>query len=161
MAEDFLKGSQKTIDITVQATKMTKDVLQNALSEFLNGSAEKKGKISFRQLENKSQGKLESIEVTDNNIRDFLDVAKKYDVDFSLKRDKSTEPPTYHVFFQSSKAENFNRAFSEYVGKKANQIESEKAPYSRQKLKEQAQEIANQPRERKDKVRERSRENSL
>ncbi len=161
MADDFQKGVNKTLDITVQTGKLTKETLKSALQEFLNGSAEKKGRMSMKQLEAKSQGKLESIEVTDNNIRDFLSVAKKYDIDFSLRRDKSTDPPTYHVFFQSNKADNFNRAFSEYAGKKEQQIENQKAPYNRRKLKEKAQEIANQPKERKEKIHERSKENSL
>lgn len=161
MAEDFQKGVNKTLDITVQAGALTKETLKAALREFLNGSAEKKGRMSLKQLEKKSRGKLESIEVTENNIRDFLSTAQKYDVDFSLKRDKSTSPPTYHIFFQSDKADNFNRAFSEYANKKGHQIEKQQAPYNRQKLKEKAQEIANQPRDRKEKVRERSKENSL
>lgn len=161
MADDFQKGVNKTLDIMLQTGSLTKETLRNALREFLNGSAEKKGRISLKQLEKRSLGKLESIEITDNNIRDFLSVAKKYDVDFSVKRDKSTSPPTYHVFFQSNKADNFNRAFSEYANKKEQQIESQRTPYNRQKLKEKAQEIANQPRERKEKVRERSKENSL
>lgn len=161
MTDDFQKGVNKTLDITVQTGKLTNETLKTALREFLNGSAEKKGRMSMKQLESKSRGKLESIEITDNNIRDFLSVAKKYDIDFSLKRDKSTSPPTYHVFFQSNKADNFNRAFSEYACKKEQQIEKQKAPYNRQKLKEKAQEIANQPKERKEKVRERSKENSL
>lgn len=161
MADDFQKGSLKTIDITVQTAKMTEDLLKQAMQEFLNGTAEKTGKMSLRQLENKSQGKLESIEITDNNIRDFLDVAKKYDVDFAMKRDKSTEPSTYHVFFQSSKADNFNRAFAEYANKKANQIEKQETMFNRQKLKERTNEIAQQPRQQKDKVRVRCKENSL
>ena len=37
---------------------------------------------------------LDSIEVSDRNIGDFLNTARKYDVDFALKRDKSTSPPT-------------------------------------------------------------------
>jgi hypothetical protein len=161
MSDDFQKGTQKTIDITVQAMKITKDVLQDVLSEFMNGSVEKKGKITLRQLERKSQSKLESIEVTDNNIRDFLNTAKKYNVDFALKRDKSTSPPTYHVIFQTDKSDNFNRAFTEYAAKKSSQIERQQAPFNRQKLIERAKEISAQPRERKDKVRERTKENSL
>ncbi len=159
---DMQRGVSKTIDITVQAAKITEQVLKNAMEEFLNGKAEKTGNISMQQLEKRANGnKLESIEVTDNNIRDFLTTAKKYDVDFSLKRDKSTDPPTYHVFFQSDKAENFNRAFTEYASGKKKQLSAEKTPYDRQKLNVKAQQIANQPREHKEKIRERSKENSL
>ena len=38
---------------------------------------------------------------------------EKYDIDYALKRDKSTEPPTYHVFFSAANTESFKRAFSE------------------------------------------------
>lgn len=161
MADDLQKSLLKTIDVTIQASKMTDEVLKQAMNDFISGAAEKKGRLTYKQLENKSSGKLESIEITDNNIRDFLNVAKKYDVDFALKRDKSTDPPTYHVFFQSEKADNFNRAFNEYVDKKANQIDKHNASFDRQKLNERANEISKQPRERTERVRERNMENSL
>ena len=117
MPSDYESGAKKTIDISIKAEKMTADVLKSALQEFLSGKAEKKGRMTFKQLQEKSPSKLDSIEVSDRNIGDFLKTARKYDVDFALKRDKSTEPPTYHVFFSAAKTEDFKRAFSEYVGK--------------------------------------------
>ncbi len=156
---DMVKAVTKTVDITIQTAKITSDILQSALQEFLRGKSKKHGKMSMRQLENKCGGKLESIEVTDNNIRDFLGVAKKYDVDFSLKRDKSTDPATYHVFFQANKADNLKRAFSEYANKKSKQIAAQKAPYNRQKTIEKAAEIAKQPKIVKEHRHERSKEN--
>lgn len=42
MADDFHKGVNKTLDITVQIGKLTKETLKAALQEFLSGSAEKK-----------------------------------------------------------------------------------------------------------------------
>ena len=117
MPSDYENGAKKTIDISIKAEKMTADVLKSALQEFLSGKAEKKGRMTFKQLQEKSPSKLDSIEVSDRNIGDFLKTARKYDVDFALKRDKSTEPPTYHVFFSAAKTEDFKRAFSEYVGK--------------------------------------------
>ena len=117
MPSDYENGAKKTIDISIKAEKMTADVLKSALQEFLSGKAEKKGRMTFKQLQAKSPSKLDSIEVSDRNIGDFLKTARKYDVDFALKRDKSTSPPTYHVFFSAAKTEDFKRAFSEYVGK--------------------------------------------
>ena len=99
MPSDYENGAKKTIDISIKAEKMTADVLKSALQEFLSGKAEKKGRMTYKQLQAKSPSKLDSIEVSDRNIGDFLKTARKYDVDFALKRDKSTEPPTYHVFF--------------------------------------------------------------
>ena len=52
----------------------------------------------YRQLEKKSDSKLDSTPVSEDNIGDFLKTARKYDVDFALKADKSTRPATYHVF---------------------------------------------------------------
>lgn len=105
--------SQKTISFCVQATKITSEILQSIMREYLSGNAEKTGKYTYGQLARK--GTLESIEVTENNIKDFLKTAKKYDIDYALKKDKSTSPPTYHIFFTSSKSENFQNAFKEYA----------------------------------------------
>ena len=111
MPSDFERGTKKTIDISVKAEKITSDVLKSAMQEFLNGRTEKKGRMSFSQLENKSGGKLDSIEVSDKNIGDFLSTARKYHIDFALKKDKSTNPPTYHVFFSAGKTDDFKKAF--------------------------------------------------
>ena len=83
------------------------------LQEFMTGKAEKKGRMTYRQLQKKSVSKFDSIEVSDSNIGDFLETARKYDIDYALKRDKSTEPSTYHVFFSAANTESFKRAFSE------------------------------------------------
>ena len=96
---------------------MTADILKSALQEFMNGKAEKSGRMTYKQLESKSPSKLDSIDVSADNIGDFLKTARKYDVDFALKADKSTEPVTYHVFFSAAKTEDFKRAFTEYLGR--------------------------------------------
>ncbi len=98
MPSDYESGAKKTIDISIKAEKMTADVLKSVLQEFLSGKAEKKGRMTYKQLQVKSASKLDSIEVSDRNIGDFLKTARKYDVDFALKRDKSTSPPaTRHI----------------------------------------------------------------
>ena len=154
MPSDFESGAKKTIDISIKAEKMTADVLKSALQEFLSGKAEKKGRMTFKQLQAKSPSKLDSIEVSDRNIRDFLKTARKYDVDFALKRDKSTQPPTFHVFFSAAKTEDFKRAFSEYLGKGQGKKRGE---FPREQMQQQAQKVASRP--RKQKQREKSREN--
>lgn len=157
MPTDFESGIKKTIDLSMQAEKITSDILKSAMAEFLDGKAEKKGRMSFRQLEKKSKSNLESIEVTENNIADFLQTARKYDVDFALKRDKSTSPPTYHVFFSANKNESFNKAFSEYAGKMTDKLT--RGEMSRDVLKKEARKIAQQPR-KKEKVREKTKDMS-
>ena len=154
MPSDFESGAKKTIDISIKAEKMTADVLKSALQEFLSGKAEKKGRMTYKQLQAKSPSKLDSIEVSEKNIGDFLKTARKYDVDFALKRDKSTQPPTYHVFFSAAKTEDFKRAFSEYIGKGQGKKRGE---FTREQMQQQAQKVASRP--RKQKQREKSREN--
>ena len=156
MPSDYENGAKKTIDISIKAEKMTADVLKSALQEFLSGKAEKKGRMTYKQLQAKSPSKLDSIEVSDRNIGDFLKTARKYDVDFALKRDKSTEPPTYHVFFSAAKTEDFKRAFSEYVGKGQGKTQK-RGEFTREQMHQQAQKIRNKP--RKQKQREKTREN--
>ena len=154
MPSDFESGAKKTIDISIKAEKMTADVLKSALQEFMSGKAEKKGRMTFKQLQAKSPSKLDSIEVSDKNIGDFLKTARKYDVDFALKRNKSTQPPTYHVFFSAARTEDFKRAFSEYLGKGQGKKRGE---FTREQMQQQAQKVASRP--RKQKQREKSREN--
>lgn len=127
MANDYENGTKKTIDLTIKAEKISSDILKEALQEFMAGKAEKKGRMSYRQLEKKSDSKLDSIEVSEDNIGDFLKTARKYDVDFALKADKSTEPATYHVFFSASKTENFKKAFTEYVEKNVKNVVKQSA----------------------------------
>ena len=148
MPSDYKSGAKKTIDISIKAEKMTADVLKAALQEFMSGKAEKKGRMTYKQLQEKSVSKLDSIEVSDSNIGDFLKTARKYDVDFALKRDKNTEPTTYHVFFSAAKTEDFKKAFTEYVGK--GQSRSQKrGEFTREQMQKQAQKVASKPRKQK------------
>lgn len=109
----------KTISFTVQAAKVTAEMLREMFDSYL---AQKMphGKVSYDKLA--SQGNLDSIEITENNIADFLKTARKYDIDYALKRDSSTTPPTYHVFFSSGNSENFRKAFAEYAGKMSEKL---------------------------------------
>ena len=155
MASDYENGAKKTIDLSIKAEKISSDILRSALQEFMSGKAEKKGRMSYRQLEKKSDSKLDSIEVSEDNIGDFLKTARKYDVDFALKADKSTEPATYHVFFSASKTENFKKAFTEYIGKNAKT--NQRGDFTREQLKREAARAA-QKAHKKNRSKERKRE---
>ena len=127
------------------------DSIESVLNELV-----KKGRMTYRQLQKQSVSKLDSIEVSDSNIGDFLETARKYDIDYALKRDKSTEPPTYHVFFSAANTESFKRAFTEYLGK--DQGKSEKrGEFTREQLEKSAERVAQRPRRHRN--RERNREN--
>ena len=97
------------------------------------------------------------IEITDQNIRAFSSTAKKYGLDFALKKDISGEHTRYLVFFKGRDADVITAAFREFSAKN---LSREKAPSIRRKL-EKAQEQSKtqhkeQERGEKVKTRERS-----
>lgn len=65
------------------------------------------------------------------NIKSFERVAKKYSIDFSLKKDVTADPPRYYVFFKARDADVMTAAFKEYTGKSLNK---DKKPSVRKKL---------------------------
>ena len=72
------------------------------------------GKIPVKKLVGQGED-AKSIEVTDSNIKSFERVARKYNVDFAVKRDKTTEQPKYLVFFKGRDADAVAQAFKEFV----------------------------------------------
>ena len=114
------------------------------------------GKQTLRQLMKHNTG-VSNIEITDQNIRAFSSTAKKYGLDFALKKDTSEELPRYLVFFKGRDADVITAAFREFSAKN---LSREKAPSIRRKL-EKAQEQSKtqhkeQERGEKVKTRERS-----
>lgn len=152
--------NDKIIDIIIQTSIMSSQVLKQALQNWLNKKSTKKGKIKFGQLAEQSNGKLESIEITNNNIRDFKDVAMKYNIDYSLKRDRSSDPPLYHVFFATKDTENFKKAFTEYaVGKQHGKDKTVTVP--REDIKNLAVKVSEQAKNSKQKVRTRQKQKQV
>jgi len=143
--------TQKTIALAIKTSKLTASVLQKAMKMYLEHQKHKEpshGKIPVKKLVGQGEG-AKSIEVTDSNIRSFERVARKYNVDFAVKRDKTTEPPKYLVFFKGKDADVIAQAFKEFV--KVNEKKQQR-PSLRQKLKGLQKIVA------QNKNRERSRE---
>ena len=74
---------------------------------------------------------LSNIEVTDGNIKSFEKYARKYDIDYCLKKDRSAAPPRYYVFFKAKDVDAMTAAFKEYSGV---QLKKGKKPSIRKKL---------------------------
>ena len=109
--------TQKTIALSFKATKLTATVLQKAIQAYLEHKKNKepvRGKMSLKALISQNQG-AKSIDIADGNIKTFEQVAKKYKVDFSVKKDKTTDPPKYLVFFKGKDTDVISQAFKEYV----------------------------------------------
>ena len=134
--------TQKTIALYVKvgkgAARLTEQALQKAIQKFLEQKSKPAhGKQTMRQLMKQNAG-VSNIEITDSNIKAFESTAKKYGIDFALKKDSTETPPRYLVFFKGRDADALTAAFKEFSAKKLTQ---EQKPSIRQlivSLKEKA-----------------------
>ena len=130
--------TQRTVALCVEATKLSAGMLQQAMKKVLDemqkgvtGHKTKlhHGKQTLRQLM-KHNTSVSNIEITDSNIKAFESTAKKYNIDFSLKKVKG-EQTRYLVFFKGRDADVMTAAFQEFSAKKLNR---EKKPSIRKAL---------------------------
>lgn len=119
----------RTLTLIVNGSKFTGRMLKAAISKYMAHRKEIKqqknrdgpviphGKQSVKQLVGQGQG-VDSIELTDPSIRDFDRIARKYGVDYAVKRDRSSDPPKFLIFFKGRDNDAITAAFQEYAGKK-------------------------------------------
>ena len=117
--------TQKTIALYVKvgkgAARLTEQALQKAIRKFLEQKSKPAhGKQTMRQLMKQNAG-VSNIEITKDNIKAFESTAKKYGIDFALKKDSTEIPPRYLVFFKGRDADALTAAFKEFSAKKLTQ----------------------------------------
>ena len=86
-----------------------------------------KGKQTVKQLIGQNQG-VSNIEINDPSIKDFERIARKYGVDYAVKKDRSASPPKYLIFFKGRDADALTAAFSEYTQKKVKKADRSERP---------------------------------
>ena len=144
MQEEVTRGA---VTLIVDGAKLSEQVFEKAVKKFLKEIQKSqkpkiyRGRQSLKQLASQNAG-LANIEISDKNIKAFSRVAKKYHVDFALKKDTSAEQPRYRylVFFKSRDADAITAAFQEFASRK---MSREEKPSIRERLtqaKEQAAE---------------------
>ena len=126
---------QKTIALSIKATKMTAEVLQAAIKKYLEARSKGKnnlhhGQQSLKKLK-KHGAALSNIEITDENIGAFKPCANRYGVDFTLRKDRTTQPPHWIVIFKAKETDNLEQAFREFAAKK---LQREQQPSIRKSL---------------------------
>ena len=143
--------TQKTLALCVETSKMTAQLLQQAMKKVLADMEKHKknpplrhGKQTLRQLMKHNTG-VSNIEITGQNIRAFSATAKKYGIDFALKKDTSGEIPRYLVFFKGRDADVITAAFREFSAKN---LEKKKKPSIRKELEQTKQQAKAQHRQR-------------
>ena len=131
----------RTLTLIVSGTKFTGRLFKAAISKYMAHRREKKlekqrsrdspvtpkGKQTVKQLIGQNQG-VSNIEINDPSIRDFERIARKYGVDYAVKKDRSASPPKYLIFFKARDADALTAVFTEYTSQKVKKAEKTERP---------------------------------
>lgn len=146
----------RTVAITTSAAKFTGRLIKAAICKYLEhiklNKANKAraspiishGKQTVKQLIGQNQGGS-TIESNDPDIKAFERVARKYGVDYAIKKVKTADKPKFVIFFKARDADALTQAFIEYTRKSA---EKEKRPSVLQQLKMLTEKVQNKILER-------------
>ena len=132
---------QRTLTLAINGTKFTGRMLKAAVAKFMayrrshkaaKAYVHPKGKQTVRQLTRQGQG-VNTMEIADENLRQFERIARKYGVDYAVRRDKAAVPPRFLLFFKGRDADAITAAFKEFMTAKERKSER---PSLLQKLRE-------------------------
>ena len=116
--------------MAINGTKLTGRVFKAAIAKYLahRGAVKAQkdviphGKQTVKQLVGQNQG-VSNVELTDPSIRAFERIARKYGVDYAIKRDRANDPPRFLIFFKSRDTDALTAAMQEYAGKRVRRIQ--------------------------------------
>ena len=150
--------STKIVAIAIRGGKISAEVLDKALKKFVQEleKAQKtasqpktyRGKQTVKHLVSQNAA-ISNIEVTDGNIKSFDRTAKKYGIDYALKKDMSELPPRYIVFFKGRDVDVMTQAFKEFSSKT---VKRQEKPSLRQQLSKQIQKAKENKHREKEKI---------
>lgn len=142
--------NEETTDFVMRLAAKLEQLNEAALIDILRGYLNRQvkipeipethGKMSLKKLMQKDQG-AKMAEIRPEAVRGFERIAKKYNVDFAITRDKSQTPPMYQLFFKGRDEDVISKAFNEYVNKQ--QKKARRVPFEKriEKLQEKADHI--------------------
>ena len=121
---------QKTINLCISTTRLTARTLLNVGRAYLRHQqgTGPHGKQSVKSLQERYNQLLEeesllrqnrgvsSLEIGSTGIRGFERYARRYGIDYAIRKDSTETPPRYLVFFKAPDAEAMNAALKEYAG---------------------------------------------
>lgn len=145
----------RTVNLMISTTKLTWRALITGYRKFQQHQARVKagkevphGKQTVKKLIGQNQG-VSSIDIANTGIRDFDRIAKKYGVDYAIKKDRSVSPPKYLVFFKARDADALTAAFNEYSAKQMNRSQKPSVLKQLSRFKELAAGISTKVRQKK------------
>lgn len=160
MQEDV---ENRTINLAISTTKLSLRTVIAGIKKYLQHREKVKvrksrdpavhGKQSVKKLLGQNQGAANA-EIDKDGIKDFERLARKYGVDFAVRKDKSVDPPRYIVFVRAKDADVLDAICKEH---EARTMSKKKHPSVLEQLKKFKQFIAAIPK----KVREKKQERDL
>lgn len=105
----------RTVNLAISTTKLTARSIVSGIRKYMQHREKVKaqkatkdtavhGKQTVKQLLGQNQGAT-NVEIDKEGIKDFERLAKKYGVDFAVRKDKSVDPPRYLVFVRAKDGE--------------------------------------------------------
>lgn len=156
--------NREVATLVFKATKLTAEALAEAMQKFIQDANNvkegvkdaftsdpnepKHGKMTLQELMDQNQGAV-SIEIPHDGVGDFVSIAKKHHVDFAIKKDKATDPPTYMCFFKARDTDVIQDAFKEYVRKQEQKRDGPSFHKTLNKVKEEVNKHRERTREKK------------
>ena len=160
MQEDV---ENRTINLAISTTKLSLRTVIAGIKKYLQHREKVKvrksrdpavhGKQSVKKLLGQNQGAANA-EIDKDGIKDFERLARKYGVDFAVRKDKSVDPPRAIVFVRAKDADVLDAICKEH---EARTMSKKKHPSVLEQLKKFKQFIAAIPK----KVREKKQERDL
>ena len=138
--------------MSISTAKLTGRIFKAAICKYLEHRKNKQrdgpviphGKQTVKQLIGQNQG-VSTIESNDPDIKSFERIARKYGVDYAIKKVKTEDKPKYVIFFKARDADALTQAFTEYTRKS---VEKEKRPSVLEKLHDLTEKMQNRILER-------------
>jgi len=151
--------AERIVTLAFRATKMSAGVMSRAMQHYLQKRGQTKsmkhsskdnyrGRMTIKELM-KDRAGLNSMEINDENIKGFEKTARKYGIEYALRKDATQTPPQYLVFFKGKDADVIHMAFKEFVHKR---LKTKDRPSVRTKIQELRGRNKMKDRERADKT---------
>ena len=115
----------RAVNLAVSTSRLTARTVISAVQMYLRHRKEASlaktetkasGKQTVKDLIGQDQG-VTNIDIAKTDLKGFERVARKYGIDYAIRKDSAAQPPKYLVFFKSRDADAMTAAFNEYSQK--------------------------------------------
>ena len=133
----------KSVSLSIKTSKITAQLLAKAMRAAcrqIQKSRDSPGKMSFKQLS--KGGTLSEVDITNDNIKAFDPIARKYGIRYSLQKDAASDPPIWRIYFRAKDADSVTAAFKEFSDNIMNSKNKDK-PSVKQTMRDLGEKVAN------------------